>query len=103
MFLHESWPWCKGQSSVLTVAVDGTAKVGSHVGVITTHIFRTAGRGGEEFFFWGGGGGILFFWGGIGGSGGTLGIFWVILFSHFSNVLMCLKFLTSHSETQLNC
>ena len=27
MFLHESWPWCKGQNALLTVAIDGTAKV----------------------------------------------------------------------------
>lgn len=27
MFLHESWPWCKGQNALLSVAIDGTAKV----------------------------------------------------------------------------
>lgn len=27
MFLHESWPWCKGQNAMLSVAIDGTAKV----------------------------------------------------------------------------
>eukprot|EP00058_Branchiostoma_floridae_P008990 XP_002594478.1 hypothetical protein BRAFLDRAFT_124957 [Branchiostoma floridae] len=26
-FLHDSWPWCKGQSAFLSVSVDGTAKV----------------------------------------------------------------------------
>ena len=96
MFLHESWPWCKGQSSVLTVAVDGTAKVGSHVGVITPIFSGLQGGGGRNSFF---------FWRGKGGVDGicTLGICLGHLFSHFSNVLMCLKFLTSHSETRLNC
>ena len=27
MFLHDSWPWCKGQSAMLTVSEDGVAKV----------------------------------------------------------------------------
>ncbi|XP_046840186.1 uncharacterized protein LOC124434345 isoform X2 [Xenia sp. Carnegie-2017] len=28
-FLHESWPWCKGQTSILSVAENGIAKVTS--------------------------------------------------------------------------
>jgi WD40 repeat protein len=27
MFLHESWPWCKGQKCILSVASDGVCKV----------------------------------------------------------------------------
>ena len=27
VFLHESWPWCKGQPAILSVAENGIAKV----------------------------------------------------------------------------
>ena len=27
MFLHESWPWCKGQPAILSVSENGIAKV----------------------------------------------------------------------------
>ena len=81
MFLHESWPWCKGQSSVLTVAVDGTAKVGSHVGVITP-IFSGLQGGGEEFFFWGGEGEL----GGVEVPWEFFGSFYFHIFQMFSCV-----------------
>ncbi|EDO44378.1 predicted protein [Nematostella vectensis] len=27
VFIHDSWPWCKGHSALLTASVDGTSKV----------------------------------------------------------------------------
>ena len=83
MFLHESWPWCKGQSSVLTVAVDGTAKVGSHVGVITPIFSGLQGGGGGILFFFGGGRGewmVFVPW----------EFFWVIYF-HIFQMFSCVS------------
>ena len=86
MFLHESWPWCKGQSSVLTVAVDGTAKVGTHVGVITP-IFSGLQGGGE---------GILFFLEGEGGSG------WYLYLGNFFGSFIFTFFKCSHVSQVFN-